>query len=93
MVIFSSESFSFAELFLSLLISLLSSFLFSLFPLFPLFSLSEISSSAADDELFLWEISRGTDRYREKRFAKMPVLQNRCENYSKRVLDYFNIMK
>ena len=42
-------------------------------------------------EGFLRDVREGRDDYAEKRHALLPMLQNPCSGYSRRVLDYFGI--
>ena len=42
---------------------------------------------------FLMDVKMGIDKFADKRHELMPILQNKCDCYSKRVLDHFGITK
>lgn len=40
---------------------------------------------------FFTDIKKGIDRYKSARLEVLPAMQNKCDGYSERVLEYFNI--
>ena len=40
---------------------------------------------------FIFDVAQGVDKYQKLREEKMPLMHNKTDNYSKRIVDYFNL--